>query len=52
MSSQEIIDLSGALEICGGDEDFLQELIRDLKMELGTQTTKIQNALCKEVRQH
>jgi len=48
--SSSIIDWSGALEQCGGDEEFLTELLGDFNTELDTQMRKIEAELNKGVR--
>lgn len=42
---QEVIDWDEAMEQCGGDEEFLHELLGDLKEELETQIKKIEAAM-------
>lgn len=41
----DVIDWDEAMEQCGGDEEFLIELLGDLQEELDTQVTKIHAAL-------
>ena len=38
-----IIDWDEAMEQCGDDEEFLRELLDDLRTEVGQQITKIEN---------
>ena len=38
-----IIDWDEAMEQCGDDEEFLRELLGDLRTEVGQQITKIEN---------
>jgi len=40
-----VIDWDEAMEQCGGDEEFLEELLVDLKEEVGGQIEKMENAL-------
>ncbi len=42
---KEIIDWDEAMEQCGDDEDFLRELLDDLRIELKAQMTKIEAAM-------
>lgn len=42
---QDVIDWDEAMEQCGGDEEFLHELLGDLKEELETQIKKIEAAM-------
>jgi HPt (histidine-containing phosphotransfer) domain-containing protein len=41
----DVIDWDEAMEQCGGDEDFLHELLGDLQEELNTQIRKIEVAI-------
>lgn len=50
--SSSVIDWNGALEQCGGDDEFLTELLEDFNSELETQMRKIQAELSKNVRSH
>ena len=45
MADGEVIDWDEAMEQCGGDEEFLIELLGDLEEELDTQVKKIGEAL-------
>ena len=47
MATSTIIDWSGALDQCGGDEEFLTELLEDFNAELDTQMMKIGSELSK-----
>ena len=40
-----VIDWDEAMEQCGGDEEFLLELLGDMKEELNTQIRKIEIAI-------
>jgi len=44
-SPQKVIDWDEAMEQCGDDEEFLRELLVDLKAELNAQMTKIDAAM-------
>mmetsp|Transcript_2258 Transcript_2258/g.2731 ORF Transcript_2258/g.2731 Transcript_2258/m.2731 type:complete len:118 (-) Transcript_2258:310-663(-) len=44
-SSGNPVDYGDAMEQCGGDKEFLIELLHDLKSELETQLLNIQQAL-------
>lgn len=41
----DVIDWTEAMEQCGDDEDFLHELLGDLKGEIDTQIIKIEDVL-------
>ena len=41
----EVIDWTEAMEQCGDDEEFLQELLGDLKGEIDTQIVKMDGVL-------
>ncbi len=45
-----IIDWDEAMEQCGDDEEFLRELLGDLRTEVMQQITKIDNTF--QVRKH
>eukprot|EP01083_Nonionella_stella_P034219 93693_1 len=45
MVELDVIDWDEAMEQCGGDEEFLIELLGDLQDELDTQVKKISEAL-------
>lgn len=47
MATPSIIDWSAALEQCGGDEEFLAELLEDFNAELDAQMRKIGTELSK-----
>jgi hypothetical protein len=44
-NDSEIIDWTEAMEQCGDDEDFLRELLDDLRGEVAAQIEKIENTL-------
>jgi hypothetical protein len=44
-NASEIIDWTEAMEQCGDDEDFLRELLDDLRGEVAAQIEKIENTL-------
>jgi hypothetical protein len=44
-NSNEIIDWTEAMEQCGDDEDFLRELLDDLRGEVSAQIEKIDSTL-------
>jgi hypothetical protein len=41
MSQSDVIDWDEAMQQCGEDEEFLRELLEDLKSEVETQLTTI-----------
>ena len=41
----QVIDWTEAMEQCGDDEEFLQELLGDLKGEIDTQIVKMDGVL-------
>ena len=45
VSSQPVIDWSEAMQQCGDDEEFLRELLVDLRTEAETQLTNIQSII-------
>lgn len=45
MAANEIIDWDEAMEQCGDDEEFLRELLADLRGEVDQQVTKIDEML-------
>ena len=47
MADNEIIDWNEAMEQCGDDEEFLRELLADLRGEIDQQVTKIAEILTK-----
>lgn len=44
-SSKKVIDWDEAMEQCGEDEEFLRELLSDLRGETDTQVVKMEEAL-------
>mmetsp|Transcript_16099 Transcript_16099/g.29897 ORF Transcript_16099/g.29897 Transcript_16099/m.29897 type:complete len:129 (+) Transcript_16099:328-714(+) len=45
MSSSEVIDWDEAMQQCGEDEEFLRELLADLRSETDTQMAKIEETI-------
>lgn len=45
MSAEGVIDWDEAMEQCGDDEEFLRELLADLRGEVDQQVTKIDEML-------
>mmetsp|Transcript_46532 Transcript_46532/g.86447 ORF Transcript_46532/g.86447 Transcript_46532/m.86447 type:complete len:127 (-) Transcript_46532:463-843(-) len=45
MSASDVIDWDEAMEQCGDDEEFLRELLADLRGEVDTQLVKIEETL-------
>lgn len=45
MTGEGVIDWEGAMEQCGDDEEFLRELLSDLRGEIETQIQKIDDTL-------
>ena len=45
MSEEEAIDWDEAMQQCGDDEEFLRELLDDLRQETDTQMEKISDTL-------
>ena len=45
MSEEEVIDWDEAMQQCGDDEEFLRELLDDLRQETDTQMEKISDTL-------
>ena len=43
--SSDVIDWPEAMEQCGDDEDFLRELLSDLRGEIAVQVEKIEDVL-------
>ncbi len=41
----EVIDWDEAMQQCGDDEEFLRELLADLRSETDTQMTKIEETI-------
>lgn len=41
----DVIDWDEAMQQCGDDEEFLRELLDDLRSETDTQMTKIQETI-------
>jgi hypothetical protein len=47
-SVSNVIDWDQAMDQCGGDEEFLRELLGDLRNELNAQIKKIEHAMVSE----
>ena len=45
MSTEDVINWDEARDQCGDDEDFLRELLSDLRGEVDAQVVKIDDAL-------
>ena len=45
MSTSEVIDWDEAMQQCGEDEEFLRELLADLRSETDTQMAKIEETI-------
>jgi hypothetical protein len=45
MSTTEVIDWDEAMQQCGEDEEFLRELLADLRSETDTQMAKIEETI-------
>ena len=45
MTDAEVIDWDEAMQQCGDDEEFLRELLADLRSETDTQMEKIEETL-------
>jgi hypothetical protein len=43
--ASDVIDWDEAMEQCGDDEDFLRELLADLRGETDTQVAKIEETI-------
>ena len=52
MSTSEVIDWDEAMQQCGEDEEFLRELLADLRSETDTQMAKIEETIMVSLLHH